>query len=74
MLQKDRRIDPGMKYSPVFGRYSFIDKATEGIEIKVGDEVKVVKRNKENTLFGKFSCEFRFCQTGGANSEQTGLG
>lgn len=53
LLQKDRRIDRGMKYSPVFGRYSFVDKASEGSLIKVGDEVRITKRNEQNTLFGE---------------------
>jgi len=53
-LQKDRRIDKGMKYSPVFGRYSFIDKTSEGASINVGDEVRVTRRNERNTSFGEF--------------------
>lgn len=58
LLQRDRRIDPGMKYSPVFGRYSFLDKASEGVLIAVGDEVKVTRRNTERTKFGKSETVF----------------
>ncbi len=57
-LQSDRRVDPGAKWSPVFGRYGFLARTPEGKEapaIGVGDEVNVVRRNKERTAFGKFS-------------------
>lgn len=56
-LQSDRRVDPGAKWSPVFGRYGFLAKLPDGrsaAEVKVGDEVKVVKRNSARTRFGKF--------------------
>lgn len=52
-LQKDRRVDPGMKYSPIFGRYSFLQEASEGNVVRLGDEVEVSKRNTEGTVFGK---------------------
>lgn len=52
-LMKDRRIDQGLKYSPIFGRYGFLGKGCEGTRIKVGDEVEVSKRNTEHTTFGK---------------------
>ncbi|KAK5065383.1 hypothetical protein LTR84_001221 [Exophiala bonariae] len=54
-LNSDRRVDPGAKWSPVFGRYGFLAKVPEGktaAEIKVGDEVKVVRRNTARTSFG----------------------
>jgi uncharacterized protein YcbX len=51
LLQRDRRVDIGSKYAPVFGRYSFLSGA-EGT-ISVGDDVAVVGRNKERTVFGK---------------------
>lgn len=54
-LMKDRRIDKGSKYSPIFGRYGFIDRGCEGVRIKVGDEVEVSKRNPEHTTLGKFT-------------------
>ncbi|KAJ5591721.1 uncharacterized protein N7459_002090 [Penicillium hispanicum] len=49
-LMKDRRVDRGAKYSPVFGRYSFLDRAAIGKTIRVGDEVKVLARSKERTV------------------------
>jgi glycine hydroxymethyltransferase len=55
-LQSDRRVDPGAKWSPVFGRYGFLARIPEGKEaptVSVGDEVRVVRRNKERTRFGK---------------------
>lgn len=53
MLQKDRRIDRGAKYSPVFGRYSFVDAGSEGVSVAVGDEVRIVRRNEAQTVFSK---------------------
>lgn len=51
-LMRDRRVDPGMKYSPVFGRYGYLPDVPEGgVEIAVGDRVEVVKRNAERTEF-----------------------
>ncbi|KAK4955345.1 hypothetical protein LTR10_007540 [Elasticomyces elasticus] len=55
-LASNRRVDPGMKWSPVFGRYSFLNAGSEGSEIKVGDEVVVSKRNDERTKFGSYNC------------------
>jgi uncharacterized protein YcbX len=51
LLQKDRRVDPGMKYSPIFGRYGFVDKCDEGTILKIGDEVVVSGKNEERTKF-----------------------
>jgi uncharacterized protein YcbX len=58
-LQSDRRVDKGSNYSPIFGRYGFLVKeggkaVGEGVEIKIGDEVKVTRRNRERTTFGKW--------------------
>ena len=52
-MQRDRRVDPGAKYSPVFGRYGFVSQnaVTDG-RIRVGDEVRVVTRNDKHTKFG----------------------
>ncbi|KAL2365485.1 hypothetical protein RJZ56_001613 [Blastomyces dermatitidis] len=50
-LMRDRRVDQGNKYSPIFGRYGFIDKGSDGLYIGVGDEVVVSKRNEERTTF-----------------------
>lgn len=52
-LMKDRRVDAGAKWSPIFGRYGFLDGGGEGTIISVGDEVEVTKRNEERTTFGK---------------------
>jgi glycine hydroxymethyltransferase len=53
-LMKDRRVDRGARFSPVFGRYSFLDRVAAGERIRVGDEVEVVKRGKERTVTGEF--------------------
>ncbi|EMC95820.1 hypothetical protein BAUCODRAFT_148688 [Baudoinia panamericana UAMH 10762] len=50
-LQSDRRVDRGVKYSPCFGRYSFLERGSEGQTIRVGDSVKVTRRNTEHTRF-----------------------
>ncbi|KAE8444744.1 hypothetical protein EG329_014304 [Mollisiaceae sp. DMI_Dod_QoI] len=57
LLQKDRRVDPGMKYSPIFGRYGFVGKGGEGRVVKVGDDVWVSGRNEERTRFCESSSE-----------------
>lgn len=56
-LMADRRVDQGNKWSPIFGRYAFLvpgssnigedDDDDEGIEIAVGDEIHVTKRNDD---------------------------
>ncbi|KAJ6015009.1 hypothetical protein N7540_009600 [Penicillium herquei] len=49
-LMKDRRVDRGAKFSPVFGRYGFMHWThREGI-IRVGDEIEVVAHSKERTI------------------------
>lgn len=55
VMQRDRRVDPGMKYSPVFGRYCFLTEegGEEGKVVRVGDEVVVRKANEERTKFGE---------------------
>jgi uncharacterized protein YcbX len=56
-LMKDRRVDPGAKYSPIFGRYGFLDTKGEGkgeMVIGVGDRVDVSRRNEERTVFGTY--------------------
>ena len=57
-LNSNRRVDPGMKWSPVFGRYSFLQPASDGHTIRVGDEVVVTKRNNERTVFGEYCDNF----------------
>ncbi|KAH8602019.1 hypothetical protein B0O99DRAFT_680170 [Bisporella sp. PMI_857] len=51
LLTKDRRVDTASKWSPVFGRYGFIDLKSEGREIGIGDELVVSRRNRERTVF-----------------------
>lgn len=74
VMQRDRRVDPGMKYSPVFGRYCFLtEEEEEGGEgekkvVRVGDEVVVRRANEERTKFGeycavRFYCSFEFLLT-----------
>lgn len=54
LLQKDRRVDVGSKYSPVFGRYAWLvrgqDGEDAGFAISVGDTVTVTKTNEERTV------------------------
>ena len=54
-LMKDRRVDQGTKYSPIFGRYGFLDRKGSSTlqRISVGDEVEVSKFNAERTTFGR---------------------
>ncbi|KAL8706579.1 MAG: hypothetical protein Q9201_000392 [Fulgogasparrea decipioides] len=49
-LMRDRRVDAGKKWSPVFGRYGFLN-GKEGAKVEIGDEVVVTKRNEERTKF-----------------------
>lgn len=48
-LMRDRRVDLGNKWSPIFGRYGFLEK--EEAEIWVGDEVAVTKRLDERCVW-----------------------
>lgn len=54
-LNSNRRVDPGSKWNPVFGRYGFLGKVGggDGIDIKVGDEVRLVRKNESRTRFGE---------------------
>ncbi|KAJ5770727.1 uncharacterized protein N7511_002778 [Penicillium nucicola] len=49
-LMKDRRVDKGARFSPVFGRYSFLEPRGSGTNLRVGDEVVVAERGKERTV------------------------
>ncbi|EPE34935.1 MOSC N-terminal [Glarea lozoyensis ATCC 20868] len=51
LMQKDRRVDEGMKYSPIFGRYGFVSKGGEGKVVKVGDVCRIGERNESGTTF-----------------------
>ncbi|RJE19274.1 MOSC domain protein [Aspergillus sclerotialis] len=50
-LMKDRRVDAGAKYSPVFGRYSFLAQDSDHESIQVGDEVVLSKIASKRTVF-----------------------
>ncbi|OJJ50506.1 hypothetical protein ASPZODRAFT_106138 [Penicilliopsis zonata CBS 506.65] len=50
-LMKDRRVDKGAKYSPVFGRYAFLSKESNGDFVRVGDEVTVPWLIAERTTY-----------------------
>lgn len=49
-MMRDRRVDPGNKWSPIFGRYGF---PTASGEVRVGDEISVSRRNAEHTTWGE---------------------
>ncbi|OIW35694.1 hypothetical protein CONLIGDRAFT_627744 [Coniochaeta ligniaria NRRL 30616] len=48
-LMKDRRVDKGNKWSPVFGRYAFL--AGDDFKVSVGDQVEVTVRLKDRTVW-----------------------
>ncbi|MCJ1397858.1 hypothetical protein MMC11_001054 [Xylographa trunciseda] len=50
-LMKDRRVDKGAKYSPIFGRYGFLQSPLRERNITVGDTVEVFKINAARTTF-----------------------
>lgn len=50
-LMKDRRVDLGAKFSPVFGRYSFLERGV-GTCLKIGDEVEVAERGDTRSILG----------------------
>jgi glycine hydroxymethyltransferase len=52
-LMKDRRVDSGAKFSPVFGRYAFLEPKGEGVSLRVGDEVSIVEKGTKRSVFGE---------------------
>ncbi|KAK1751273.1 molybdenum cofactor sulfurase, partial [Echria macrotheca] len=50
-LMGDRRVDTGTKWSPIFGRYAFPGKGEGDVMVEVGDEVRVVRRNRERSVW-----------------------
>ncbi|KAM0231278.1 hypothetical protein ACHAPO_008661 [Fusarium lateritium] len=50
-LNKDRRVDKGAKYSPVFGRYGFCYGDDANQSLSIGERVDVTKVNKQRTTF-----------------------
>lgn len=51
-MMKDRRVDKGNKWTPIFGRYGF---PVSGGEVRVADEVLVGERLEETTVFSEFA-------------------
>ena len=51
-LMKDRRVDTGAKWNPIFGRYAYLNPASDRQIIEVGDEAVVTSFNTERTKFG----------------------
>jgi hypothetical protein len=49
-MMRDRRVDVGNKWSPIFGRYGF---PTQAGEVRVGDEVVISRRNWEHTVWSE---------------------
>lgn len=50
-LMSDRRVDKGAKYSPIFGKYGFLNEGQEDKVLSVGDEITVTKRADERPVF-----------------------
>ncbi|KAF2115534.1 MOSC domain-containing protein [Lophiotrema nucula] len=50
-MQKDRRVDMGAKYSPVFGRYGYWSPKHGTKTFRVGDEVSITQVNPERTVW-----------------------
>lgn len=57
-LSKDRRVDKGCTFMPVFGRYGYSPASNIGREIRVGDEALLTRRNRDRTVFGESSACF----------------
>ncbi|OLN90340.1 Mitochondrial amidoxime-reducing component 1 [Colletotrichum chlorophyti] len=53
-LNKDRRVDKGMKYSPVFGRYGYCYGPALGKTLRVGQTAQVTRINSERTAVGEY--------------------
>ncbi|PKY04445.1 MOSC domain protein [Aspergillus campestris IBT 28561] len=49
-LMRDRRVDRGAKWNPVFGRYTFLDRGSENMRIRRGDAVTVLRRAAEREI------------------------
>ncbi len=50
-LMADRRVDRGNRWSPVFGRYAFLDAPAREVEVSTGDDVAVTQRLAETTVW-----------------------
>jgi uncharacterized protein YcbX len=63
-LMKDRRVDEGWRYGPVFGRYGFVGRGNWGKRIGVGEEVVLTRRERERPVFGKFDVSIMILEYG----------
>jgi uncharacterized protein YcbX len=61
-LNKDRRVDKGAKYSPVFGRYGFCRGNDFNKSLTIGERVVVTHTNEHRTTFGKSSRMWKMTQ------------
>lgn len=53
-LSKDRRVDKGCTFMPVFGRYGYSPASSNiGRQVRVGDEAVLTRRNRDRTVFGE---------------------
>jgi uncharacterized protein YcbX len=60
-LMNDRRVDKGMKHGATFGRYGFLDRASNSgsgghnadVWIRLGDRVEITKMNRAHATFGE---------------------
>ncbi|KAF2654957.1 MOSC domain-containing protein, partial [Lophiostoma macrostomum CBS 122681] len=50
-LAKDRRVDKGWKYGPVFGKYGYTSARDVGRVVRVGDEAVLTRRVRERPIF-----------------------
>lgn len=50
-LMKDRRVDTGNKWSPIFGRYAFLAAGHDSADVAIGDEVTVTARIAERDIW-----------------------
>lgn len=72
-LMKDRRVDAGTKYSPVFGRYAFLGSGAGGKSIGIGDDVTITARIKERTTYGEKSNILRLAKAKELDTDWPGL-
>ncbi|KAJ0125320.1 hypothetical protein J7T55_006666 [Diaporthe amygdali] len=58
-LSKDRRVDKGCTFMPVFGRYGYSPASNIGRDIRVGDQAVLTRRNRDRTVFGESNACFK---------------
>lgn len=52
-LNKDRRVDAGAKYSPVFGRYGYCFGSSATKSLYIGQKAAITHINPNRTIFGE---------------------